>query len=170
MTPLATHVTPRSITYAKKLNNAYPRKSQTTMRYPEYNPLNSDHEFSATQNSSRTRRIEALLMSKEVQSANSMTPTESESKQADHPGPVLTDEEMVTNNFDIGFDDDLNAIFGVSAGSSEQPLSPQLNLSMAWMSSKENSRRIWRHFLIQLLLGSLESYLLNMVKFKRSRS
>ena len=55
-------------------------------------------------------------MLKEVQSANLMTFTESESKRADYPGPVLADDKMVTNNFDIGFDDDLNAIFGVSVG------------------------------------------------------
>ena len=112
VTPPAKHVAPRSSTAAKKPRNAHLGKVQPIVGYPEYNPLDSNQEFSTTQNSSRLSKMEVSAMSKEVQSAHSTTLTEGGSKRAGHPGPIL-DEEMISNNFEIGFDDDLNAIFGV---------------------------------------------------------
>ena len=50
-------------------------------------------------------------MSKEVQSLKSTAHTEGDPKRVGLRGPI-TDEDLITNNFDTGFDDDLNAIFG----------------------------------------------------------
>ena len=83
------HLSPGSIAATKKPSSAYLGKFQPIVRYLKYNPLDSDHEFSTTQNSSRTSRMEVSTMSKEVQSANSMALTKRESKQADHPRPIL---------------------------------------------------------------------------------
>ena len=53
-------------------------KVQPVPKYPEFNPLDSDQEFSTSHNFGPPSKVEALATLKEVQSAHSTSLTESE--------------------------------------------------------------------------------------------
>lgn len=78
--------------------------------------MDLNQEFSTSQNCSRPDDAKASIMSKATQSAHLTSfPNGENGRKVNHQRPI-SEEEMITNEFESSFDNDLDAIFSSGVG------------------------------------------------------
>ena len=93
----------------------HPGKTQPVPKYPKYIPLDSDKEFSTLENLGQPRDVKTPRVLKTTQRAQSTSLLEGrKGKRPNHP-KLISEENMISNEFESSFDNNLDAIFGSSA-------------------------------------------------------